>query len=74
VISIGEVLRLHGVPQSIVSDRDPSFTAHSWKVSMLGTKLKFSMTYHPKTGGQSERTIPTMEELLRNCAMDFEAP
>ena len=69
---IKEVVRLHGVPTSIVSDRDPRFTSRFW-VSLqeaLGTKLKLSSAYHPQTDGQTERTIQTLEDLLRACVLD----
>ena len=56
---IRDIVRLHGVPGTIVSDRDPRFTARLWQrlQSALGTKLTFSTAYHPLTDGQSERTI-----------------
>jgi len=64
---IKEVVRLHGIPSSIVSDRDPRFTSRFWTSlhEALGTKLKLSSTYHPQTDGQTERTIQTLEDLLR---------
>ncbi|WRX25691.1 Integrase [Theobroma cacao] len=70
---IDEIVRLHGVPVSIVSDRDPRFTSRfcSKFQETLGTKLKFSTTFHPQTDGQSEMTIQTMEDMLRACVMDF---
>jgi len=56
---VKEVMRLHGVPSSIVSDRDPRFTFQFWQTlqEALGTKLTMSSAYHPQTDGQSERTI-----------------
>ena len=56
---IREIVRLHGVPVSIVSDRDPRFTAYFWKSfqKAMGTRLTLSTTFHPQIDGQSERTI-----------------
>ena len=56
---IREIVRLHGVPVSIVSDRDPRFTAHFWKSfqKVMGTRLTMRTAFHPQTDGQSERTI-----------------
>ena len=70
---IREIIRLHGIPVSIVSDRDPRFTARFWQglQSALGTKLLFSTAYHPQTDGQSERTIQVLEDMLRACVLDF---
>jgi hypothetical protein len=68
-----EIVRLHGVPESIVSDRDPRFTSRFWMSlqQAMGTKLQFSTAYHPQTDGQSERTIQTLEDMLRACVLDF---
>nr|GEV38175.1 putative reverse transcriptase domain-containing protein [Tanacetum cinerariifolium] len=63
----------HGVPVSVISDRDSLFTSRFW-VSLqkaLGTQLDLSTAYHPKTDGQSERTIQTLEDMLRACVIDF---
>jgi hypothetical protein len=67
-IFIREVVRLHGVPESILSDRDPRFTAHFWRAfwSQLGTTLTMSTAYHPQTDGQTERANRTLEEMLRS--------
>ena len=64
--------RLHGVLVSIVSDRDPRFTAHFWKSfqKAMGTRLTMSTTFHPQTYGQSERTIQVLEDMLRACVLD----
>ncbi|XP_073129245.1 uncharacterized protein [Henckelia pumila] len=70
---IDNVVRLHGVPVTIVSDRDPRFTSKFWASlqSALGSKLAMSTAYHPQTDGQSERTIQTLEDMLRAVVMDF---
>ena len=69
---IREIVRLHGVPVSIVSDRDPRFTAHFWKSfqKAMGTRLTISTAFHPQTDGQSERTIQVLEDMLRACVLD----
>ena len=69
---IDEIVRLHGVPSSIVSDRDPRFTSHFWQAfqKALGTRVNMSTAYHPQTDGQSERTIRTLEDMLRACVLD----
>jgi hypothetical protein len=56
---IEQIVKLHGVPLSIVSDRDPKFTSRFWKAfqEAMGTRLKMSTSHHPQTDGQSERTI-----------------
>ena len=63
----------HGVPISIVSDRDVRFTSRFWKKfhEELATRLHFSIAYYPQTDGQSERTIQTLEDMLRACVLDF---
>nr|GEW31858.1 putative reverse transcriptase domain-containing protein [Tanacetum cinerariifolium] len=68
-----EVVSRHGVPVLIISDRDGRFTSHFWKSlnKALGTRLNMSTTYHPQAGGQSERTIKTLEDMLRACVLDF---
>ncbi|GJY42532.1 putative reverse transcriptase domain-containing protein [Tanacetum coccineum] len=73
-----EVVTRHGVPVSIISDRDGRFTSLFWQAlhKALGTRLDMSMTYHPETDGQSKRTIQTLEDMLRACvikAAPFEA-
>ncbi|GKE28013.1 putative reverse transcriptase domain-containing protein, partial [Tanacetum coccineum] len=70
-----EVLSRHGVPVSIISDRDGRFTWHFWQSlqKALGTHLDMSTAYHPQTDGQSKRTIQTLEDMLRGCVAPFEA-
>ncbi|KAI3522357.1 hypothetical protein L1887_00076 [Cichorium endivia] len=72
-IYVKEVVSRHGVPISVISDRDTRFTSRFWKKfhEDLGTKLKFSTAFHPQTDGQSERTIQTLEDMLRACVLDF---
>ncbi|GKE33489.1 putative reverse transcriptase domain-containing protein [Tanacetum coccineum] len=68
-----EVVSKHGVPVLIISDRDGKFTSHFWKSlnKVLGTRLDMSTAYHPETDGHSERTIQTLEDMLRACVLDF---
>jgi hypothetical protein len=70
---IREIIRLHGVPVSVVSDRDPRFTSRFWESlqGALGTDVLLSTAYHPQTDGQSERTIQILEDMLRACMLDF---
>ena len=69
---IREIVRLHGVLVSIVSDRDPRFMAHFWKSfqKAMGTRLMMSTTFHPQMDCQSERTIQILEDILRGCILD----
>ncbi|GJR72324.1 putative reverse transcriptase domain-containing protein [Tanacetum coccineum] len=71
---IKEIVSRHGVPISIISDHDSHFTSRFWQSlqSALGTQLDMSTAYHPQTDGQSERTIQTLEDMLRACVIDFE--
>ncbi|GJT58364.1 putative nucleotidyltransferase, ribonuclease H [Tanacetum coccineum] len=68
-----EIVRLHGTPSAMCSDRDPRFTSRFWKglQKAWGTRLKFSTAFHPETDGQSERTIQTLEDMLRSCALEW---
>ncbi|GJX82606.1 putative reverse transcriptase domain-containing protein [Tanacetum coccineum] len=68
-----EVVTRHGIPLSIICDRDPRFASNFWRSlqNALGTSLDMSTAYHPQTDGQSERTIQTLEDMLRACAIDF---
>ena len=70
---IKEVVSRHGIPISIISDRDSHFTSRFWQTLQraLGTRLDMSTAYHPQTDGQSERTIQTLEDMLRACIVDF---
>nr|GEX79224.1 putative reverse transcriptase domain-containing protein [Tanacetum cinerariifolium] len=68
-----EVVARHGIPVSIICDRDPRFASNFWKSlqKALGTSLDMSTAYHPETDRQSERTIQTLEDMLRACVIDF---
>ena len=70
---IKEIVRLHGVPISIISYRYSRFTSRFWKSlqKSLGTRLDISIAYHPQTDGKSERTIQTLEDMMRACVIDF---
>jgi transposase InsO family protein len=66
------IVRLHGLPMSIVSDRDPKFTSAFWRelFRLTGTSLDMSTARHPQTDGQSERMNRTFEEMLRAYAVE----
>ncbi|GJS34423.1 putative reverse transcriptase domain-containing protein [Tanacetum coccineum] len=68
-----EVVTKHGIPVSIICDRDPRFASNFWRSlqKTLGTSLDMSTAYHPQTDEQSEKTIQTLEDMLRACVIDF---
>ncbi|GKE91565.1 putative reverse transcriptase domain-containing protein [Tanacetum coccineum] len=70
---LNEIVDRHGVPILIISDRDSRFTLRFWQTMQeaLGTKLDMSTAYHPQTDGQSDRSIQTLEDMLRACVLDF---
>nr|GFB50572.1 reverse transcriptase domain-containing protein [Tanacetum cinerariifolium] len=72
-IYLKEVVTMHEIPVSIISDRDRRFASNFWRSlqNALGTRLDMSTAYHPETDGQSERTIQTLKDMLRACAIDF---
>ena len=70
---ISKIVRLHGVPLSIISDRGTQFTSKFWRTlhAELGTSLDLSTAFHPQTDGQSERTIQVLEDMLHACVIEF---
>ncbi|GJW13452.1 putative reverse transcriptase domain-containing protein [Tanacetum coccineum] len=68
-----EVVMRHGIPVTIICDRDPRFMLNFWRAyqKAMGTRLDMSTTYHLQTYQQSERTIQTLEDMLRACVIDF---
>ncbi|GJZ96053.1 putative reverse transcriptase domain-containing protein [Tanacetum coccineum] len=72
-IYLKEVVTRHGIPVSIICDRDPRFASNFWRLlqNALGTNLDMSIAYHPQTDRQIERTIQTLKDMLRACAIDF---
>ena len=70
---VDEIVRLHGVPLSIVSDTDSRFTLRFWKELQLalGTQLNFSIAFHLQTDGKSERLIQVLEDMLQGCVIEF---
>jgi transposase InsO family protein len=71
-VFISEIVRLHGVPKRIISDRGSMFTGRFWTSfqEVLGTQLNFSTAYHPETDGQTERMNQTLEDMLCMYVMD----
>nr|GFA06844.1 putative reverse transcriptase domain-containing protein [Tanacetum cinerariifolium] len=72
-IYLKEVVTRHGIPVLIISDLDPRFASNFWRSlqNALGTRLDMITAYHPETDSQSERTIQTLEDMLRACAIEF---
>jgi hypothetical protein len=72
-IYMSQIVCLHGVPKSIMSDRGTQFTSHFWCQlhESLGTRLEFSTAFHPQTDGQTERVNQILEDMLRACALDY---
>ncbi|CAI7810412.1 unnamed protein product [Closterium sp. NIES-53] len=66
------IITIHGIPATLLSDRDPKFTSKFWKelMGLLGTKLAMSSAYHPQTDGQTERLNQVVEQLLRTACKD----
>ncbi|GJY21232.1 putative reverse transcriptase domain-containing protein [Tanacetum coccineum] len=71
---LNELVARHGVPISIISNRDSCFTSRFWQSiqEALGTRLDMCTAYHPQTDDQSECTIQTLEDMLKACVLDFE--
>uniref|UniRef100_A0AAV1TYY7 Integrase catalytic domain-containing protein n=1 Tax=Peronospora matthiolae TaxID=2874970 RepID=A0AAV1TYY7_9STRA len=74
-IFIDLIFRHHGLPESIVSDRDPRFTSAFWATlfQLLGTRLLMSTAAHPETDGQTERVNRVLEDVLRSYATSFQS-
>ena len=68
---VSQIVRLHRVPRTIISNRGPQFIAHFQEHlhQALGTKLIRSSAYHPQTSGQTERVNQILEEMLRACVI-----
>jgi hypothetical protein len=71
-IFLKEVAGLHGIPKTIVYDRDPKFTSNFWKGLFKGfkTNLNFSTAYHPESDGHTESVNRVIEDMLRIYVMD----
>jgi hypothetical protein len=67
-----EVVRLHSLPRSIVSDKDTKFLGHFWRIlwKKMGTNLLFSSTYHPQMNGQTEVVNISLGDLLRSLVVE----
>ncbi|GJR56090.1 reverse transcriptase domain-containing protein [Tanacetum coccineum] len=73
ILYLNELVSRHGVPISSILDHDYRFTSRFWKSMQgaLGTRLDMNTAYHPQTDGRSERTIQTLEDMLRAYVLDF---
>jgi hypothetical protein len=73
-IYLEQIVRLHGIPKTIISDRGTLFVARFWEQlqGALGTKLIRSSAYHPQTDGQTERVNQVLEDMLRACVLQYD--
>ena len=73
-VFLRDIVRLHGVPCKIISDKDSLFTSSFWRElqSALGTRLNFSTVYHPQTDSQTKRVNQVLEDMLRMYVMDHQ--
>ena len=73
ILFISQIFKYHGMPNLIVSDRDPRMTSLFWQglFDNLGTNLNFSSAYHPQTDGQSEIVNLTILDLLKKHRRDW---
>jgi transposase InsO family protein len=73
-IYLDQIVRLHGIPKTIISDRGAQFIACFWEQlqQSLGTKLIRSSAYHPQTDGQMERINQILEDMLRACVIQYD--
>jgi hypothetical protein len=73
-IYLDRIVRLHGIPKTIISDRGPQFISHFWEQlhESLGTKLIRSSAYHPQPDGQTKRVNQIVEDMLRACIIHFD--
>ncbi|GJR32959.1 reverse transcriptase domain-containing protein [Tanacetum coccineum] len=70
---LNRIVARHGIPVSIICDRDGRFTSNFWRLFQkpLGTDISMSTAYHPEIDGQSKMTIQTLKDMLRACVLDF---
>jgi hypothetical protein len=73
-IYLDQIVHLHGIPKTIISDRGAQFVARFWEqlLDALGTKLIRSSAYHPQTDGQTERVNQILEDMLRACVLQYD--
>jgi transposase InsO family protein len=72
-IYVDQIVHLHGIPKTIVSDRGALFVARFWEQlqESLGTQVIRSSAYHPQTDGQTERVNQILEDMLRACVLHY---
>ncbi len=72
-IYVDQIVRLHGIPKTIISDRGALFVARFWEQlqESLGTQVIRSSAYHPQTNGQTERVNQILEDMLRACVLHY---